>query len=63
MSRSKKAPYWKQKATKKSKKSANVAVRQAKVVANGKSYKKHFESWNISDWSFYSPHDPKVTRK
>jgi len=31
---------------------ANKRVRMTKDVANGKSYKKIFESWDISDYKF-----------
>lgn len=31
--------------------------------ANGKSYRKHSESWNIRDWSFYAPENKKAKRK
>ncbi len=33
-----------------SKKCASRAVRLSKDIANGSSYKKHYESWNISDY-------------
>lgn len=54
------------------KRDANRAVRRAmkqaiedptKHLANGKSYRKASNSWDIRDWSFYSPKDKKAYRK
>lgn len=62
MSRSYKKPYLSDQYTP-GKKSANRAVRRTKDVADGKSYKKVYCTWNIRDWSFYCPTNPKARRK
>ena len=39
---------------------ANKRVRKSEDVSDGSSYKKVFDSWNISDWKFkYNPKNPK----
>ena len=55
------------------KRDANRAVRAAnkkacqevesEEIADGKQYRKASCSWNIRDWSFYSPKTPKAHRK
>lgn len=66
MSRSRRKPYitdqqhsngtsWK-------KRKANKAVRKSEV-SDGKNYRKVSDSWDIRDWSFYVPEDPKAKRK
>ena len=53
MSRSyKKFPVRKQQADKDMKRFANKAVRRTEDIPNGGSYKKCFESWEISDWGY-----------
>lgn len=69
MSRSTKKPYYTEQqkdktgVVKQTKRSANRAIRDSETPQNGKSYRKYFNSWNISDWSFYCPEDKKVRRK
>ena len=67
MSRSTKKPYYKDH-TPGAKRQANQKVRRKGKVdpestAPGKAYRKEFESWNISDWSFHAPTDKKASRK
>lgn len=66
MSRSYRKPYYTDQQhspyTKLLKRKAARAVRHAGEVADGKQYRKHFDSWNIRDWAFYSK-DPKARRK
>lgn len=64
MSRSRKKPYYTDNgpARKIKKRQANKRVRAAKVVADGNSFKKHLESWDICDFKFYST-DKKAYRK
>ena len=46
------------------KKKANARVRRFDaVLANGSSYKKVYESWDICDYKFNAPSDPKAWRK
>jgi len=45
------------------KKYANKKVRNCFVLADGKAYKKVFNSYDIIDWRFYSPNDEKAYRK
>lgn len=55
------------------KRSANQAVRRANKkackedpkaeLADGKAYRKESCSWNIRDYSFHCPKDPKAKRK
>lgn len=66
MSRSTKAPIYKDAATKFMKRKASRKVRALKdgeTPAHGKQYRKEFNSYNLSDYSFYSPKDPKSRRK
>jgi hypothetical protein len=50
--------------TKKHKRQANRAVRDAKEApADGGAYKKESCSWSIRDWSFYDPTNRKARRK
>lgn len=67
MARSTKKPYWVDnngsKEKKKTKRKASAAVRRAKDVASGKAYKKEFCSWNIADFKFHDPKNPKAKRK
>lgn len=37
------------------KRKAARKVRKAKEVGDGKEYRKHSNSWDIRDWSFYDP--------
>lgn len=67
MSRSTKKPYYKDH-TPGAKRQANQTVRRKgkqspESLASGKAYKKEFESYNISDWSFHAPKDKKASRK
>lgn len=67
MSRSYKAPYVGQKQDKKDKRLAARRVRyKAKspeeAIADGKSFRKESNPWDIKDWSFYSD-DAKTKRK
>lgn len=50
---------WKQKA----KREANKATRKRLSISNGKQYKKYYNSWNISDYSFRLPTDKKSLSK
>lgn len=55
------------------KRAANQAVRRANKkackesekdeLADGKQYRKEYCSWNIRDYSFHCPKDPKARRK
>lgn len=69
MSRSRKAPYITAQSTgcsKLPKRKANKAVRSLSnesTPKNGKAYKKESCSWNINDFSFYSPKIKKAFRK
>lgn len=68
MSRSTKKPIFtdqqKSRAGKLAKRQANRSVRDSKETpANGKAYRKESCSWNIRDWSFYDPKNPKAYRK
>jgi len=79
MSRSTKKPYFtdqsssKPGVTKKDKRDANRAVRNAgkkscrgdvkSETADGKAYRKESCSWNIRDWSSHCPNDKKAYRK
>lgn len=67
MSRSRKAPIWTQgyKGTwrKVAKRLSNKKVRNQAKIANGKSYKKIYESWNIVDFKFVDKKNPKARRK
>lgn len=51
---------------------ANQAVRRANkrgitspedAPVSGKSYRKEYNSWDIRDWSFHDPKNPKAYRK
>ena len=54
MSRSfKKVPVCKDRNIKFRKGQANRAVRRAEIVADGGSYRKHYETWNISEYSWF----------
>lgn len=64
MSRSYKKPYVRDKSNaRRGKKHAAKTVRNTEDVGSGGTYKKYFESWNISDFNFYSPSHPKWKRK
>jgi hypothetical protein len=69
MSRSKKAPYYTDQQTstsgrsKQAKREANRRVRKTEEVADGKAYRKVSNPWDIRDWSFHCPDDPKAYRK
>lgn len=67
MSRSRKAPYikdgYKSKWKRKAKQQANQAVRNETSVTNGGAYKKVSNSWDICDFIFYEPNEPKYSRK
>jgi len=53
MSRSrKKAPWIVDKKSKLAKRQANKRVRRTKNIANGKSFKKVYESWDICDYKW-----------
>lgn len=45
------------------KRTANHKVRHTKNIASGKAYKKVFDSWNIVDYRWYEPNNPKIGRK
>ena len=62
MSRSKKAPIWTDnKGKKKRKTQANRRVRRTAKIADGCSYKKVSESWDICDYKFVDT-SPKGTK-
>lgn len=66
MSRSYKKPYFKDSATQFMKRKASRAVRKKpleKQPADGGAYKKEFDSWDISDYSFHAPESKKACRK
>jgi hypothetical protein len=65
MGKSRKAPYFTDngKGRKGRKRVANKTVRNAKDVGNNSSFKKQYESWDICDFSFHCPKDPKAYRK
>lgn len=67
MSRSRKKPFWTQgykgRWRKTAKRLANKRVKASDHVSDGNAYKKHYESWTICDWSFYTPNDTKSRRK
>lgn len=68
MSRSKRKPFYTDQNRGKpkygeDKRIANKAVRNEDEVVNGKAYRKVSNSWDIRDWSFYEPKDPKARRK
>lgn len=69
MSRSYRKPYLTDQQTNRTgrvplaKRKANRAVRKAKDVADGKAYRKESNPWDIRDWSFYDPKNPKAHRK
>lgn len=45
------------------KRRANKAVRRYTHIISGSMYRKVHNSWNISDFAFYQPDDPKAWRK
>jgi hypothetical protein len=77
VSRSKKKPVWtdqnrgkpgyglaKRKANRKVRAKGKLALKApSREIASGKAYRKVSESYDIRDWSFYSPTDRKVRRK
>lgn len=66
MSRSYRKPYFTDQMngrTKEVKRRATRKVRKVKDVSSGKAYTKYSESWEIRDYSFYSPDKPKARRK
>lgn len=65
MSRSRKKPYFTDNGACKKvhKKLANKRVRATDDVCNGTAYKSEYESWNIQDYSFHCPDNPKAKRK
>ena len=67
MSRSKRAPYWVDgygsPDKKRRKRVASRRVRDSDEVPSGGAYKKFYETWNISDYTFYDPKNLKVRRK
>ena len=67
MSRSYKKPYlkdgYKSKSKKLAKRWANRAVRKEDNLASGKQYRKVYNPWDICDWIFYEPKNPKSRRK
>lgn len=62
MSRSTKKPYYKDR-NPGTKTDANRKVRKSKELPSGKTYKKVYCSYNISDYSFHAPKDKKAHRK
>lgn len=64
MSKSKKAPYYTDNGGNRTKikRLANKRVRQAKIIT-GDMVKKVFNSWDICDFKFVAPKDPKAYRK
>jgi hypothetical protein len=67
VSRSRRKPYATQgygsPVKKLSKRLAARAVRNEEEVANGASYRKVSNSWDICDYKFWSPKTPKMWRK
>lgn len=67
MSRSTKKPYYKDH-TPGGKRLANKSVRRKgkkdpEETANGKAYRKEYDTWAVSDWTFHAPKDKKAHRK
>jgi hypothetical protein len=54
---------YKGKARKHSKRLASRAVRASDDIADGKAYRKQFNSWDICDWKIPAPNDWKARRK
>ena len=70
MSKSKRKPYLTEgyggRHRKHDKRSANKAIRnkgKTQEVAKGKGYRKEYNSWNIVDYKFHDPANPKAKRK
>lgn len=69
MSRSYRKPYLTDQQrgrTREVKRKANRAIRnkpEDEAPANGKQYRKEYESWNIRDYSFPDPKNKKAYRK
>jgi hypothetical protein len=70
MSRSRRKPYFTDqqnyRGVCRSKRDAVKTIRRLDLddtPANGKGYRKEFESWNIRDWSFHAPKDKRAYRK
>ena len=56
MSRSfKKTPVAKQKNSAFGKRQANRATRRIADVPNGRQHRRHYNPWDICDWSFWAP--------
>lgn len=67
MSRSRRKPWvkdgYKRPGKKIPKRTANHKVRKTESIANGKAYKKVYDSWNICDYRWYEPNNDKLKRK
>ena len=63
MSRSYREPVAKDSNSKFAKAKANKAVRKDENIISGSSFKKAYNSYNISDYSFYRPNDVILARK
>ena len=48
---------------KQAKRAAARRVRASEDLPDGGAYKKAFNPWDIRDWSFHAPQDPKARRK
>ena len=57
--------YWKRKANRAVRKANKQACEEneAEELKDGKSYRKASCSYNIRDWSFHDPKNPKAKRK
>jgi len=64
MTHSIKKPYLTEQGNKKYwKHVANKLIRNREDIPNGSSYKRLYDSWNITDYRFYCPEELKATRK
>jgi hypothetical protein len=63
MSRSYRKPYFTETRKRWAKRKASKAVRRRKDLSDGASYKKVYESWNITDFRYECPYEKKLHRK
>jgi hypothetical protein len=64
MSRSRKKPYWKMACDRDYKTIFNRVIRRNREdIGQYNEYKKHHNSWDICDYNYYHPEEPKAYRK